>query len=507
METLKIIITEKKRFLNLPINPISEMQKLYFYENSELLADLDVQIDFKNPMYIFPYDLLSFMGKEIEIFADSGLDFSFSENMPLPHTEPLKPHLFFTAPFGLINDPNGLIFYEGKYHMFFQHNPLGTTMANMHWGHAVSDDLISWQQFPEALMPDNMGDMFSGSAIVDDKNLLGFNTTEHKALVLFYTSAGNKRKISQGQEYTQCIAVSTDGGYTFKKYDKNPIIPFIKYKNRDPKVVYDESSGMYVMALYLDEGEYALFRSNNLTDWQLIQNIVIGNSTECPDLFVLYDGDKKKWVFTGADGGYLVGDFDIQNGFINVTNTSKFAFGLIYAGQSWNNLNGRVLRIDVQKARTLPTEYFNSSMTLPYEVYLKDDILRLKPAPEIEKAITPYSEINNVSLNNADFELPDYSVKIKLLISNLKKNLKIKLFGMDILIDTSKREMLLDDVVMPCYIENNKAELTIIADRICCEVFSSDRFVGGKSYIFVGNKKSIKFEGDGEIEHIEIGVY
>lgn len=502
-----MLITNKTRFLNIPINTKAPRQKLRFYENSKLLMDLDVQLDFQTPQYVYPYDMYHLMGKEIEIYDENMCEPEFSANKRMPSDEPLRPKWHFTAEYGLINDPNGLVFYEGKYHLFFQHNPTGNIMANMHWGHAVSEDLLSWEELPDALAPDNMGDMWSGSAIVDKQNLLGLNTNEHEALLLFYTAAGGNREASANAPFTQCMAISTDGGYTFVKYDKNPVVPFIKGENRDPKVVYDDVSGMYVMVLYIDDGEFVLLRSSTLTEWELMQTFTPGTTIECPDLFVCYDGDVKKWVFAGGDSGYLVGDFDINKGLINIVNRGKYAYGRIYAGQSWSNLSDRILRIDVQKTRELPTEYFNSFLTLPYEVFLKDNILRVKPAQEIENAIQPYCNYTDLSLDGCSIELPEYSTQIKLILSSVKEKMTITLFETEITVDFNAKEITFDDVRMPCHIENEKAELRIIADKICFEIFSSDRYVGGKGIVHVGKEKRIHFIGDGKVEAIEIGIY
>ncbi len=502
-----MIITEKNRFLNLPIDPDAERQKLRFSEGGRLLCDLEVCLGFDNPKYYYPYDLIVFMGRDIEISEDGGRKFSFSEEKTPPPDEPLKPLVHFTADYGLINDPNGLIFYEGRYHMFFQHNPAGNIMAHMHWGHAVSEDLINWEQLPEAIMPDNMGDMWSGSSIVDKKNLLGFNTDEHEALVIFYTAAGGLREASESALFTQCMAISTDGGYTFKKYKDNPILPYIKNQNRDPKVVYHEESDAYVMVLYIDNGEFALFSSRDLINWAPMQTFVPGATTECPDLFELYDADRKKWVFAGGDSGYLVGDFDIEKGLINVGAKGRYAYGRIYAGQTFSNIKGRVLRVDIQKTRELPTEYFNSFMTLPYELYLKDNSIRLKLAPEVEKAEVPVLSDGFVSLDSREYDLPDYSAKIKLGLSSLEEKASICLFGTEIEIDAEAGEIRFEDVVMPMFSENGRAELMLIADRICFEIFSADRFVGGKGIVFVGKEKKVSFKGPGIIDSIEICRY
>lgn len=447
------------------------------------------------------------MGQDIDITDKNRTVFTFSAVKPAAPDELFRPKLQFTADYGLINDPNGLIYYEGKYHLFYQHNPVGTIMAHMHWGHAVSENLLVWQYLPDAIAPDDMGDMWSGSAIEDTYNLLGLNTDTRRALVLFYTAAGNIREVNAHKEFTQCMAYSLDGGYTFTKYENNPVVPFLKNGNRDPKVIFEDKSGLYIMALYLDQGEYAFLKSSTLTDWELIQTVTPGETTECPDLFLLTDNGIPKWVFAGGDSGYLVGELDSQRGLVNISSTGRFAFGRIYAGQSFNNLPDRVLRIDVQKTRELPTQYFNSFLTVPYEATLQDGLLRIKPAAEIEAGATVYYTTENLPLDTGSFSLPSHSVQVKVTLAKVKDTAIITLFGVDIQVDFINQRILFDDVTMPCHIENDAARLTIIADRICLEIFSADRYVGGKGFLMAKQESILHFSGEGNIKELTISVF
>ena len=170
-----------------------------------------------------------------------------------------------------MNDPNGMVFYKGEYHLFFQHNPKGIEMGNVTWGHAVSPDMLHWTQLDHAIYPDKLGMIFSGSAVVDWDNTAGLQTGDEKTIVCVYTSAGGTSPESQGQPFTQSLAYSNDRGRTFTKYKKNSVLKHISGANRDPKVLWCVSSKKWIMALYLGDfqakNDYALFSSPNLKQW------------------------------------------------------------------------------------------------------------------------------------------------------------------------------------------------------------------------------------------------
>ena len=206
----------KGKYIVLPINNNSDAQKLVLHGHTGDYS-VDVRLDSENPEY-YSYLPVDFLGEFTSAPENSG--YSVSDTLPEDtYREPLRPLFHFTAAQGWLNDPNGLIYYEGKYHMFYQHNPAGNKWANMHWGHAVSTDLMHWKELPIALYPDESGTMYSGSAVEDTENVTGLKENGHNPLILFYTAAGNPR--------TQCMAYSVDGGGTFKKYPGNPIIPNI----------------------------------------------------------------------------------------------------------------------------------------------------------------------------------------------------------------------------------------------------------------------------------------
>ena len=220
----------------------------------------------------------------------------------------------FTPPVSWMNDPNGMVFYDGEYHLFYQHNPLGAEWGNMSWGHAISTDLMHWKQLNVALMPDHLGDIFSGCAVIDKNNTAGFGKD---AMVAIYTSAGKVQ--------SQSIAYSTDKGRTFTKYSANPVITNPGIADfRDPKVFWHNESNQWIMSLATKQ-TITFYGSANLKSWTRLSEFGDGIGShggvwECPDLVPLDYNGKTKWVLVvsinpgGPNGGsatqYFIGDFD-----------------------------------------------------------------------------------------------------------------------------------------------------------------------------------------------------
>ena len=169
------------------------------------------------------------------------------------------------------------------------------------------------------MAPDELGMIFSGSAVVDSENRSGLKSGEEDVILIYYTAAGGTNKLSENKKFTQCIAYSNDCGKTFVKYKENPIIQNVGNDNRDPKVVWCEEMQCYVMALYLEEGtsSFGIFTSRDLLHWEFLQEIVIDGDAECPDLYPIYvqDGEReRKWVITAASGKYIICECS-ENGF------------------------------------------------------------------------------------------------------------------------------------------------------------------------------------------------
>ncbi len=253
-----------------------------------------------------------------------------------------RPAIHFTADTGWINDPNGLIYEGGIYHLYFQYNPFNIAWNNMSWGHAVSRDLLHWKQGDTVMFPDGSGTIFSGSAIANDRGLLGL---PRDAMLFFYTAAGGSNEWSRGQYFTQKIAYSLDGGSTLTKIAE-PCLPTVCPENRDPKVYWHEESQAYVMALWLEENAFGIFRSQDLRHWEQSDRFTLEGAWECPDLFCLdCEEGGKCWFFWAADGFCFPGAFDGYHFRPYGGRQQAYVNNVPYAAQTYFGIKGRVVSI------------------------------------------------------------------------------------------------------------------------------------------------------------------
>ena len=392
----------KKRYLNLPVKNGARKRVLRLIVDGEVVRDFDIELADAEPDFWMVLDVGEFKGKEVTLRADSlgrgskGLSSivqagSIKDSKDL-YKEKLRPQFHFTSRRGWNNDSNGLVYYKGEHHLFYQHNPYGWDWGNMTWGHAVSTDLIRWKELGDAIHPDNLGTIFSGSAAVDEQNTAGFQTGKEKPIVCFYTSAGGTNPESKGRPFTQSIAYSNDRGRTWTKYQGNPVIGHIRGGNRDPKVIWHEPTNQWVMVLYIEQNTMAFFTSKDLKTWQRQSEIECYH--ECPELFELHvDGDKNntKWILYGGSGDYLIGQFDGTE-FKKETESIPFQRGnCFYASQTFNNIPEEdARRIQIAWGRVaMPGMPFNQQMLFPVELTLRttDEGIRMfaEPVEEIKK--------------------------------------------------------------------------------------------------------------------------
>jgi len=449
------------------------------------------------------------------------------------YNELYRPQFHFSPEKNWNNDPNGLVYYKGEYHLFYQYNPDSTVWGNMHWGHAVSKDLVHWEHLPVALFPDEGGDgdenactVFSGSAIVDKNNLLGVKKGSEETLVAFYTS----------YRCGQRIAFSTDKGRTWEKYAGNPVIPFDPDDDaRDPKVFWYEPTQKWVMVLYrkldndVKKQGVSIYNSDNLTDWEFKSHIP--GFYECPDLVELKVNNRpneKKWVLFNGDGSYLVGLFNGET-FTPETAKMKSDFGSnYYATQTWSNIpenDGRTIQIAWMQGNKFPDMPFNGQMTFPCELSLKTSgeniFLVRRPVKEIgvlyDKHYTwaGYNVIPGINDNilkkvksdcvhlSGTFDLKTVD-NFGFMIRHGKK-----VPGTEVLYNVKRGTLSCLGVTVPLMPAGNKLSFEILVDRASIEIFANN----GQMVMSFGinapaeNREMVLFSNGGELIIDQLDVY
>ena len=364
-----------KKYLNLPISQETNREKMTLSIKNE--EDLNVVIRLSDkPSYWVFYDISRFKGKKLRITYSGNKEAlkkiyqadEIAGQDSLYH-EKTRPQQHFSTRRGWINDPNGMIYYKGEYHLYYQHNPFEREWENMSWGHAVSKDLLHWEELPVAMYPDKIGTIFSGTTVVDEQNTSGFGLKGIAPMVAIYTAHSADNEV-------QCTSYSLDQGRTFTKYEGNPVIDSkAKWDSahlRDPQVFWYEPNNNWVMTLFERDG-MSIYTSNNLKEWQYESHIT--GFWECPQFFELaVDGDKNntKWVMYGASGTYMIGSFDGKT-FTPEGGKYYYGNGDLYAAQTFYNMpkeDGR--RIQIGWGRIPQEEIsFNNMMLFPTELTLR----------------------------------------------------------------------------------------------------------------------------------------
>jgi fructan beta-fructosidase len=398
-----IKIKKGQRYLNFPVDPKVPVVTAGILLDGKLLDQFTISLSDRPEFWTY-FDVSLYAGKTLTVNIEKNtseyekaLSMIFSDDaypgQDSVYQEKNRPQVHFTAQRGWLNDPNGLIYRDGEYHLYFQHNPYGWPWGNMHWGHAVSSDLLHWTQLQEAiypvLTPGVINDAaFSGSAIVDLENTAGFRKNGIDPIIAFYTSTARG----------ECIQLSYDKGRTFINYENNPVVKHAG-EGRDPKVFWYEPGKHWVMVVWvagrpraLSNGEqtlvreHSIFTSPDLKHWTY-QSGVAG-FFECPDLFELgVEGkpDVKKWVMYDATGKYIVGDFDGKKFNIEQHFTQyEHGGGYFYAAQTYNHApNNRRIQIGWGRDISHPGMPFNQAMLFPTDLTLKmtEHGYRLCPTP------------------------------------------------------------------------------------------------------------------------------
>ena len=489
-------LTASARYLHLPIKNGAPKRLVTLLVDGKVVVRNDIELADGTPDWWAPMEVSEWQGKPVTLRVDKLPEDSTalssisqsdtvkdSEQM---YRESLRGQFHFSPKRGWNNDPNGMVFYNGEYHLFFQHNPYGWGWGNMHWGHAVSKDLVHWQELGDKLMPDTMGPMFSGSAVVDWNNTSGFGKDGKPPLVLIYTAAGNPT--------VQAIAYSTDGR-SFTKYSGNPVLQQITGGNRDPKVFWHEETQKWVMVLYVElQGKHTIhfFTSPNLREWTLasITEGIAGTAFlfECPDFFELpIDGDvtKKKWVLLGANSEYAVGTFDGTHFKPEETKLPGHRGRGFYAPQTFSDIpaqDGRRIQIGWFQTETRGMS-FNQSMTVPLELKLVSTTdgprMTFSPVKELESLRGKTLALESMALKPGDKNpLDEFQVELLEIRTEIDpgdaNEIVFNIRDSMIIYDAKKQELTVNGQRAPAPLRDGKLRLTIYCDRTGLEVFASD---------------------------------
>jgi fructan beta-fructosidase len=347
-----------------------------------------------------------------------------AQDLPKPYTEQYRPQLHFSPKAHWVNDPNGMVYFNHTYHLFFQYYPKDIVWGPMHWGHAVSKDLIHWKELPIALYPDSLGYIFSGSAVVDSNNTSGFGKKGKIPMVAIFTHHDPKgEKAGKDNYQNQSIAYSLDEGNTWTEYKGNPVLKNPGIKDfRDPKVMWYAKEKKWVMTLATKD-HITFYSASDLKNWKKESEFGLregahGGVWECPDLFPLKLNGKTYWVLIvninpgGPNGGsatqYFIGSYNGSKFTPMDTQTRWLDYGPDeYAGITWGNTGGRKIFLgwmsNWEYANQVPTEKWRNAMTIPRDLQLKQSkqgiVIASTPVPELATINAKSLSLNNLSVN------------------------------------------------------------------------------------------------------------
>ncbi len=488
-----------RQYLLLPIRNGAPKRRVTLLVDGHVEVDNAIELADAAPDWQAVIDVGAWRGRAVTLRVDQLMDDSralaqmrLADAIPGAeplYGEPLRAQLHFSPRRGWTNDPNGLVWFAGEYHLFFQHNPYGWSWGNMHWGHAVSPDLVHWRELGEALAPDRLGTIYSGSAVVDATNSSGLGTRDRPPLVLVYTAAG--------EPFVQCLAASTDGR-TFTKFGANPVLGNVTAENRDPRVFWHAPTRRWVMALYVARERrhtVHLFTSPDLRTWTFASEVAgdVGGGYlfECPDLFALpLDGDPQqtKWVLTAADGQYAVGAFDGTRFTPERAHLRGIDGRGWYAAQTFaGGPPGDARRVQIgwlqTETRGMP---FNQAMSLPFELSLRStpDGPRLRRTPVRELEALRQRTLWQGALDLADGGAAPFDGLTAELVElradfapDAAARVAFTVRGIAIVYDAAHQELAVGDLRVPAPLQDGRQRLVVYCDRTALEVLASDGLV------------------------------
>jgi len=422
-------IEVQQKYLLLPIeNEATEVKMQLLVENTPIGEPINIRIAQNQIDYWIPIEIEAYKGKKLTLTFNEAqnarMGFSKikqSANYNFAYQEKYRPLYHFSPQYGWTNDPNGMVYHNGEYHLFFQYNPYGCKWGNMHWGHAVSKDLVQWEELPYALAPDKLGAIYSGCVVIDKDNTAGFGKD---AMVAIFTSAG--------EQQVQSLAYSLDNGRSFTKYEGNPVLTHPTIVDfRDPKVFWYAPTQQWIMSLATSQS-ITFYSSKNLKEWTQLSEFGegIGNHDgvwECPDLFPLtYEGQTKWVLFVSINPGspnggsatqYFIGNFD---GKTFTPDPLPYPLWIDYgrdnyAGVTWNNVpaeDGRRLFIGWMSnwdySNEVPTTNFRNAMTLARTLSLAHNgehlVVASKPVKEMERLRSETISLPNKTATTTTFK-------------------------------------------------------------------------------------------------------
>lgn len=489
---LEMVLT--KQYLNLPVKNGAAKRRMTVAIDGDIVREFEIELAESAPDFYAFLDVTAYDGKKATIEVD-GLppsprsarliaqddDIVGAENL---YKEKHRQQFHFSSRRGWNNDSNGLVFYKGEYHLYYQHNPYGWKWGNMHWGHAVSTDLVHWKELPIAIYPQRFGDwVFSGGGLVDWDNTAGFKKGQEDVIIATYTSTGRG----------ECIAYSLDRGRTFTDYEGNPVV---KHRGRDPKVIWYEPGGHWSMAVYHEiekRRTIAFYTSPDLKDWEY-QSCIDG-FYECPEIFELpIDGNmnETRWVLYAADGDYMLGGFDGKV-FTPESGKHQGNYGnCFYASQTYSDIppeDGRRIQVAWGRIAT-PGMPFNQCMLFPcvLTLHTTDDGIRMfaEPVEEIETLHRAEHAWQNVALPTGQDILSGLSGDLFHIQATFDtrqaEQVGFVIRGVDIVYDVAKEALSCQGESAPLKPAQGQLQLEILVDRTSIEIFGNR----GQVYMPIG---------------------
>ena len=563
-------VTGQSKYLLLPVQDAGEESQVHVVVDGKLERSIVVRLATSKVDYTVPLDLTPYQGKHVvlnvvtpqsrstirEAKEDAcWKDMRLSDTFSAENREKYRPAYHHTPLYGWMNDPNGMVYHDGVWHLCYQWNPFGSKWQNMTWGHSTSRDLIHWEPQEPTLLPDGLGTIFSGSSAIDEANSAGFGKN---SIVTLFTSAATSQ--------VQSLAYSNDGGYTYTTYPGNPVLT-LESEARDPNMFWNEETKQWTLILaHALDHEMLIFTSPDLKSWTLQSSFGKGLGAqdgvwECPDLFELpvTGTQEKKWVlicninpggpFGGSATQYFTGSFDGKTFKVDTDASGNVPTKWLdygkdhYATVSWSDTPGRRTVIgwmsNWQYAAEVPTLQFRSANTLPREmgVFKVDDqyYVSSKPSPELDALrgkITHNAKRIQVGKRAHTVSLPQENDGICEILMNVdakrSKQLKMTLANkaqekVTIIYDVEKETISFDRTqsgivdfsqdfpavtVTPTYENDGSVNLRLFIDRSSMELFEQEgRFVMTNLVFPTSPYTTLSFqaeEGSAKINNLQI---